>query len=151
MALPLLVSCGSSYSNEEQIAIDYLQQRMKNPSAFKVIEISSSPYEEETKVEYDTTFFFDGIMRGTSSSTIDPFKAGEQYDSIKVDKITKQAAKGTLVKVKYEGTNSFNATLQENKMIIVKDGKAKIFRDFLEEVITREVAESKKYDSVQTR
>ena len=127
----LLVGCRTP---EERSAINFLKDRAKAPSTFKVLEIESKNYTwQDSTVRYDTAFFYTKTNRRYYSwyySSYDSrIKTGQRYDSIVVTKNWYEGSPATWVSIKYQANNLFNVPLKGHEIIVVRYGRPRFLID----------------------
>ena len=162
----LFTSC---YTPDEKIAVDFLKDKMKAPSTFKVLEIESKDYKWQSEdVTYDTIFYntkkkvtyhysyynfdIDQLENGRSQNYfLESYrmKLNQKYDSIVVTKNWHDVSPATWVSISYQANNSFNVPLEGYENIIVRDGEPRFLIDDVVYTSRTDTVLIKKFDNLQ--
>ena len=148
----LFTSC---YTPAEKIAINFLKNKTKAPSTFKVLKIKSKDYNWQSEdVTYDTTFYNTKkkVEIGKSQNYYrksDRMRLNQKYDSIIVIKNWYTVSPAVWVSISYQANNSFNAPLKGYESIIVRDGKARFLIDDISRSRRTDTVLIKKFDELQ--
>ena len=126
----VFVSCTSK---DQKAAVEYLKNTMKSPSSFKVIDVEVT--EMEPSSSFDTLYHISEVYDYTIYSI-------RRVDSVAVDSIKIMRIDYPVYTnyfIEYDAANSYGAIIRDHESVVVCNGEANLFWDFISEYTDKKV------------